>query len=91
MMYFEFNDPYYALIKAHSAEEAVYKYIEVVAGEESDVKNLIEECVIVSEYYAAAKFGRARGEDNKEIDFSEITSVLESGNVEVLIIDGCLV
>lgn len=91
MNYFEFVEPYYALIKAESGEEAVKKYIEIVAGEEGEFETLLEECKLVPEYYAAARFGRSTGEDGELCDLDEVIEILESKNSELLIMDGSLI
>lgn len=91
MNYFEFVDPYYALIKAKNDEEAVKKYIEVVAGDEGEFESLVEECKSVPEYYAAAKLSRSNDEFGKLVDFEEVRKLLESGDTEILLIDGSLI
>lgn len=91
MNYFEFVEPYYALIKAKNGEEAVKKYIEVVAGDENDVETLLEECKIVPEYYAAAKFSRSQDEKGNLLEFEEVLEVLKSNVSEILMIDGSLI
>ena len=90
LKFFEFIEPYYALIKAKDCEEAVKKYIEVVAGEEDEFDKLLEECKLVHELYAIVKLSQAVGEDGKLSDVEEIVEILESDEPEVLLIDGCL-
>ncbi|MGM7634194.1 hypothetical protein [Bacillus sp. Hm123] len=90
MKYFEFADPYYALIKAKHGEEAVKKYIEVVAGVEDDFESLLEECNLVPKYYAVAKFARSKGEDGELITLDETLETLESDETEILLMDGSL-
>ncbi len=91
MYYFEFANPYYALIKAKNDEDAVHKYIEIVAGDDSEFENLLEECEIVTDHYAVARFSRAVDEDGMLCDLEEILKVLESDKSELLIIDGSLI
>ena len=90
MKYFEINDPYYALIKAEDAGEAVNKYIEVVAGEPEESQDFEEELQEVTRDYALIKFSRAPGEDGKMVDMTEIMMDFNNGKSEVLIIDGSL-
>lgn len=91
MNYFEFVMPYYALIKAKNAEEAVEKYLEVVGGEENEFEDLLEESKLVPEYYASAKFAQSKGENGKMMKLEEVLEVLESKNPEVLLVDGSLI
>ena len=90
MNYFEFVEPYYALIKAKTGEESVEKYIEVVSGEESDFESLLEECELVPEYYASAKFSRSTGEDGELSDLEEVIEILKNEKSDVLLIDAGL-
>lgn len=87
MNYFEFVEPYRALIRAETGEESVEKYIEVVAGEESDFESLLEESKLVSECYALAKFVRSTQEDGTLPDLEE---VFYNEKTDVLLIDGAL-
>lgn len=91
MYYFEFMLPYYALIKAKNGEGAVEKYIEVVAGDETEFDDLLEECKMVPEYYAGAKFSRSVGEDGKMLEMEEVINVLKSEKTELLLMDGSLI
>lgn len=91
MNYYEILEPYYALIKAKDDVEAVNFYIETVAGYEEEFDTIHENCNPVPEYYAAARFSRATGVEDKLIDFEEIIDVLESGRNEVLLMDGALI
>jgi len=90
MNYFEFVEPYYALIKAKTGEESVEKYIEVVSGEESDFESLLEECKLVSEYYAAFKFRRSIWKDGRFSDSEDVIELFENDKSDVLLIDGGL-
>jgi hypothetical protein len=91
MNYFEFDNPYYALIKANSGEEATKLYIESVAGEESEFNGILEGCNLVPEYYAAAKFARSKGEDGEMMKLEEVLKCLGSNEPELLLIDGSLI
>ncbi len=88
MFFYEIHDPYYALIKANDDEEAVKKYIEVVAGEESEFESLAEECEPVSKAYAYERFISAPCEDGKQL--IENLKYFNSDEVEILLIDGSL-
>jgi len=88
--FFEFIEPYYALIKAKDYKEAVKTYIEEVAGEEDEFYELLEECKLVPELYATVKFCQAKGEDGELLDFKEFLKIIESDKTEVLLIDGSL-
>ena len=90
MRYFEFVDPYYALIKANDGEEAVEKYIEVVAGDESDFEVLLEECKLVPEDYALIRFSQAPSDDGKLVDLEETLEDFRRQEVSVLVMDGSL-
>lgn len=90
MNYFEFVDPYYALIKARNGEEAVKKYIETVGGEEGDFQELLEESKLVPEYYASAKFALSKGENGEPTKLEEVIETLKSHDAELLLIDGSL-
>lgn len=91
MKYFEFLEPYYALIKAENEDEAARKYIEVVAGDDSDFVALMDGCNVVPEHYAAFRFGQLRNENGKLMEWEKAKESLESENVVVLIIDGSLI
>jgi len=90
MNYFEFVEPYYALIKAKTGEESVEKYIEVVSGEESDFESLLEECELVSEYYAASEFRRSIWEDGRFSDSEDVIELFKNEKSDVILIDGGL-
>jgi len=90
MNYFEFVEPYYALIKAKTGEESVEKYIEVVCGEESDFESLLEDCKLVSEYYAASEFRRSIWEDGRFSDSEDVIELFKNEKSDVLLIDGGL-
>ena len=91
MRFFEINEPYYALIKAPSYEEAVQEYLDVVAGEQDEFDELMEEAKEVPEYYAAAKYSRGKGEDRDLIDIEEVLEDLKSNKTQILLMDGSLI
>jgi len=90
MNYFEFVEPYYALIKAKTGEESVEKYIEVVSGEESDFESLLEECELVPEYYASTEFRRSIWKDGRFSDSEDVIELFKNDKSDVLLIDGGL-
>jgi len=87
MNYFEFVEPYYALIKAKTGEESVKKYIEVVSGEESDFESLLEECELVSEYYAITEFKRSIWKDGRFSDSEDVIELFKNEKSDVILID----
>ena len=91
MRYFEFAIPYYALIQARNEAEAVQEYIEVVAGDKSDFDTLLDEAKEVPEYYAGARFSRAKGEDGELMDLDEVVEILKEDKAQLLVIDGSLI
>lgn len=91
MKYFEFLEPYYALIKAKDENEAAKKYVAEVAGDDNDIEVLAEECNVVPEHYATFRFGQVRDENQKLMEWQEAKEYLESGNAEVLLMDGSLI
>lgn len=60
MRYFEFNSPYWALFKAETPEQAVEKYIEIVADDNGTLSDEIQE---VERDYALVVHARAQSED----------------------------
>ncbi|MGE7750718.1 hypothetical protein [Lysinibacillus fusiformis] len=84
--FFEFSEPYYALIMATSEEEAKKVYVENVAEDEGDL-----EFTEVNDYYAVARFAYGKGEDGKQPPFKEILEQLKSDQPELLLIDGSLI
>ncbi|WP_081038944.1 hypothetical protein [Bacillus altitudinis] len=88
MKFYEVHDPYYALIKAKNEENAMTIYTDVVAD---DAGGLIEEITEVTETYAAIRYSRVNGYDNKMIPVEEVLEDLKNEIQMVLIIDGSLV
>ena len=88
MKFYEVNEPYYALIKAKNEENAMTIYTDVVAD---DAGGLIEEITEVTETYAAIRYSRVNGYDNKMIPVEEVLEDLKNEIQMVLIIDGSLV
>ena len=91
MKFYEIHEPYYALIKARDEVDATKKYIEVVAGEEDEFEEILENCEQVSDYYAVAKFARSLGEDRELVEFNEVMEALKSNDTEILLMDGSLI
>ncbi|WP_303984610.1 hypothetical protein [Niallia circulans] len=88
LKFYEVNEPYYALIKAKNEENAMTIYTDVVAD---DAGGLIEEITEVTETYAAIRYSRVNGYDNKMIPVEEVLEDLKNEIQMVLIIDGSLV
>ncbi|MDN0040599.1 hypothetical protein QVO03_09985 [Bacillus aerophilus] len=88
MKFYEVNEPYYALIKAKNDENAMTIYTDVVADDDG---GLIEEITEVTETYAAIRYSRVNGYDNKMIPVEEVLEDLKNEIQMVLIIDGSLV
>lgn len=88
MKYFEIHDPYYALIKASDKQEVLKTYVEFVADGDDKLEDGIEE---VDRDYALLKFSRARGEDGKLSDISDVLKEFKEDEAFPLLIDGTLV
>lgn len=88
MKFYEVHDPYYALIKAKTKENAMTIYTDVVADDEEG--ELAENIKEVTGLYAAAKFSRILGEDKELIPVEEVLKDLTSEEEMTLIIDGSL-
>lgn len=87
MKYWEFHEPYYALIKATNKDKAIEKYIDVVSDDE-DLLNEIQE---VSRDYALVKFSQAPGENGLLIPVNDILKDFNARNIEVMLIDGSVI
>lgn len=88
MKFYEVHDPYYALIKAKNEENAMTIYTDTVADDDG---GLSEEITEVTETYAAIRYGRVNGEDNKIIPIEEVLKDLTSEEEMVLAVDGSLI
>lgn len=88
MKYFEVVDPYYALLKAHDKEGARKAYVMFVADDDGTLMNEIEE---VDRDYALLRFSRAKGEDGKLSDISEVLKEFRVDEAFALLIDRALV
>lgn len=82
MKYFEFKEPYYALIRADNEEKAIELYNFEIADLYEDELCLIKE---IEEDIAFAKFLKAYTETDS---ISEMT--LSFHNNDLLLVDGCL-
>ncbi|MFK7678629.1 hypothetical protein ACI3ER_11365 [Bacillus sp. Wb] len=88
MKFYEFSNPYFALIKAENKSEAVFEYEESVGyldGEEK-LKSIKE----VDRDYALAFFSRVLSEDGNVIPVSEIVSDFQKDERMLLVVDGAL-
>lgn len=88
MNFYEFQYPYYALIMAENDNAAIVKYIDSVAGDEEDYKELLSECQEVKSDYAIAAFARTQGENGELIELDEILEQLRSEQTQLLVVDG---
>ncbi|WP_277519350.1 hypothetical protein [Bacillus altitudinis] len=87
MKFFKVRDPYIALIKAKTKENTMKIYKEEIADDDGSLsKNMTE----VTETYAAIRYSRSKGEDNKIIPVEEVLEHLTNEEEMVLIIDGSL-
>lgn len=89
MRYFEIHDPYYALIRALTKEEAVQKYIGLIADDKEN--RLIDEIQEVDRDYALLLFGRGLTEERADIPISKILEEFEKRGNEILLVDSALV
>lgn len=88
MKFYEVHDPYYALIKAKTKENAMTIYTDVVADDEEG--ELAENIKEVTGLYAAAKFSRIM-EDKEFIPFEEVLEDLTNDGEMMLAVDGSLI
>lgn len=86
MKFFDFYNPYIALIKAENEEQAKEKYVEWVAEDKGDLE--FDE---IERDYAIVKFSQAKGEDGELAPINEVLKQLQSDQPELLLIDGSLV
>ncbi|MGD6977773.1 hypothetical protein [Bacillus altitudinis] len=86
MKFFKVRDPYYALIKANTKENAIKLYLDEVAADEGDL--YMKE---VSAINAAVTYGVLLAEtDDAEITKVEMIENLEDEEERVLLMDGGL-
>ena len=84
MKYYEINAPYYAMVKAPNEEEAIKKYVEIVADDEDgELKNEIKE---VSRDYALAQYSRGTGEGLELMTPNELLTVFDEEETDLLLI-----
>lgn len=86
MKYFKFTEPYFALIKAESEENAVKEYVDEVCDLDDEASEPIE----INEEEAATLIGKAVCEDGIPITSEEIAEIINSDTEEVLLVDGSL-
>lgn len=89
MKFYETHEPYYALIKARNIERAMEIYNNDVTGDEE--KELAESIKEVTALYAATKYSRCTGEDNKTVPIEEVLEDLTNEKEMRLAIDGRLI
>lgn len=86
MKYYEFTDPYYALIKAENQEEAVSIYTEEVVGE-SEVEEIYIP-VLIDSNTALGKYFKCIEETDGEKLISDLMNDFKNPNNYILLIDG---
>lgn len=89
MEYYEFNDPYYALIKAENQEVAMQKYTALI-GEESVTdleEGTLDTLKKLSEEVAWGTFINVVSEDGTEISEEEKKEYFNARGTDVLLID----
>ncbi|MED4083891.1 hypothetical protein P4637_03315 [Halalkalibacterium halodurans] len=87
--YYEVTEPYYALIKADSKEEAIEEYVKSVAeNEDGEVDESIEE---VEKEYALALFGQCKTEDGELLPPDKVLEEFNDQKSRVLAFDGALI
>ncbi|QHQ79351.1 hypothetical protein [Bacillus subtilis] len=85
--FFEVSDPYYALIKANTKEDAIKTYIEGVADDEG---NLSKEMQEVSLDYAVKAYINRTGFEQGDFFKDEITNNLKGREEGIVVMDGHL-
>ncbi|WP_406845796.1 hypothetical protein [Bacillus safensis] len=89
MKFYETHEPYYALIKARNIERAMEIYNNDVTPDEE--KELAESIKEVTALYAATKYSRCTGEDNKTVPIEEVLEDLTNEKEMRLAIAGSLI
>ena len=89
MKYFEINSPYYGLMKAENAEEAIQVYVEYVADEEPG-SPLIEEIKEVDRDYALIIYALGTDESGNGEPVKEIIESFNEEKSDILAIDSSL-
>ena len=87
MKFYEFSNPYFALIKAEDEYDAIVEYNESV-GDINDEK--LENVKEVSRDYSMALFSRVLSEDGNVIPIAEIVSDFQKEERMTLVVDGTL-
>lgn len=92
MEYFEFKEPYYALVKTKNRETAINLYLEEVC--EVDLEQM-EECVNsikeITEESAWNKFKGGKSEGGEKIPLEELAQAFYSEYEQSLLIDGSII
>jgi hypothetical protein len=86
--YYEIHDPYYALIKAQSREEAINTYIKEIEVEENE--NYEYAFIELPKELALLKFGQSVDQEGKTMDPEEILELFSSNEPCLLLVDGAL-
>lgn len=92
MKYYEFNEPYYALIQAENQEVAIQHYAASI-GEESvtDLEEVtLDTLKELSEEEAWEVFIKGVSEDGTEISLEEKKEYFRASGTEFLLIDGAV-
>ncbi|MEM4994775.1 hypothetical protein WKH56_19635 [Priestia sp. SB1] len=87
MRFYEFNEPYYALVKSEDKSHAIMEYEKTVGNLEDDEAKLAKE---VTRDYALASFSRVLSEDGNIIPVAEIVSDFQREESMTLIVDASL-
>ncbi|MCX2809575.1 hypothetical protein OQ477_06160 [Bacillus sp. ChL18] len=88
MKFFEVSDPYYALIKANTKEDAMKLYTEEVADD--DEENLSKEMYEVSLDHAVKAYIHRTGFEQGFFFKDEITNNLKGREEGIVVMDGHL-
>ncbi|MDO7908447.1 hypothetical protein Q5741_18765 [Paenibacillus sp. JX-17] len=87
MRYFEIIEPYYAMIKAETEEQAIEKYVEFVADDDGSLKDEIAE---LERDYALVLYSRCPAEDMRSMKTIDLLNEFQDEEPSVLIVDGSL-
>jgi len=99
MKFFEFRNPYFALIKAENKEDAVKEYINTVAGDEEDFEGILRDVQEVDKFYAENKLNELFKVSEVYINYifdedlvkEQKRRILNNKETEVILMDASLV